>query len=195
MKKILIALALFSLGGIVFYALNSHDEQHISEEDKEKLDKIIELAHTDIFHSNDDEKNVEDEVFTKDEIKSINNHFEKVQNDWKETMSSFVVRELGMSQEVVSEYESLKNEYEVELSETFEEFHKNMEKKHGREYSYSPSKVQEELTEKIAQKYLLKIKAIFGHDGFIKYLERKDQFNEKLKRESNPEYGQLIMEL
>lgn len=89
-------------------------------------------------------------------------------------------------------YLVFREDCENEKMQVYEEFHKLMEKKYGKNYSYSLSEDQTKREQLINDKYLKKLKDMLGEKDFMKYLKVRDQFNEEIARNTKGKRPLLI---
>ncbi len=62
-------------------------------------------------------------VLTEDQMIKLEAYFEKVEKDWSDKMNQLFVRELGLEAKVLQEYWKMREGYEQDKLDAFEEFH------------------------------------------------------------------------
>lgn len=113
--------------------------------------------------------------------------FDQLENAWiKEVQKVFP------KPKMFDVYLVFREDCEREKMDVYEEFHKLMEKKYGKNYSYSLSEDQTKREQLINDKYLKKLKDMLGEKDFMKYLKTRDQFNEEIARNSKGKRPLLI---
>ncbi len=107
--------------------------------------------------------------------------FDRLEEKWLNQMQTFFNDEKKFNI-----YMMFRDSSEKEKLDAYEEYHKHLEAKYGKNYSYSLSEDDTKREESINNKYLNKIKLLLGEKEYIKYLEVKDQFNkEEAKKMTN----------
>lgn len=113
--------------------------------------------------------------------------FDRLENAWiKEVQKVFP------KPKMFDVYLVFREDCEREKMEVYEEFHKLMEKKYGKNYSYSLSEDQTKREQLINDKYLKKLKDMLGEKDFMNYLKVRDQFNEEIARNTKGKRPLLI---
>lgn len=136
----------------------------------------------------------EDKVLSDEELEELDRYFDQVEKDWDSTMESFFLKELAMPPEEFKEYKKLREAYDMDRLEAYQEFHEYMLEKYGEKYTYSPSDDMEKFENKVREQYLEVLRKRIGDDAYKKYLDTLDQFNEKLRREQDPYKGVMVID-
>jgi len=133
---------------------------------------------------------------SEEELSELNAYFDEVEGQWEQEISNLLLGEMGLGQKALEEYQSLKENYEEEKLEAFEEFHEYMEEKYGDNYAYNPSDDQESFDNKVNDIYLEKMRTLLGgEENYARYIEIKENFNDGLRRQQDPEKGVIFMDL
>ncbi|MBI2520395.1 MAG: hypothetical protein HYV97_08250 [Bdellovibrio sp.] len=122
-------------------------------------------------------------------------YFEATEKAWNDRMDHFITDELHLPIKVLKEYKVLREGFDRDKMEAFEDFHKYMRDKHGDNYSYNPTKDEEQFANKVKDQYDSKLRQLFGQEHYLEYREVRDQFNKKLKAEQNPEIGVYYIDI
>jgi len=136
----------------------------------------------------------EDKVLSDEELEELDRYFDQVEKDWDTTMESFFLKEMAMPPEEFKEYKKLREAYDMDRLEAYQEFHEYMLEKYGEKYTYSPSDDMEKFENKVREQYLDVLRKRIGDDTYKKYLDTLDQFNEKLRREQDPYKGVMVID-
>ena len=127
------------------------------------------------------------EAVDNDENKKDFAEFDRFENQWINE-----VKKVFPKPKMFEVYLVFREDNEKEKMEAYEEFHKLMEKKFGPNYTYSLSEDQTKMEQKINDKYLKKLKDMVGDKTFTEYLKVRDEFNEKVMRETKGQRPLLI---
>lgn len=177
-----------------------------SNDNKEEVDNIVKIENKKIqakakkqdeqnnnentFQTTPDERAIPD-----DELTAMNEKFQKVELEWENKMRDLIFNEFDLDQKAFDEYVALKEGFQRDKIEAFEEYHQFMQEKYGENYSYQPTDDEIAFSVKINEEYLLNMKKLFGEERYLRYLEFRDQYNNHLKETLNPEVGIILMEL
>jgi len=148
------------------------------------------LPESDVFVGEEGESSISGE-----DLDRMEEYFLKTESEWTQSMQNLILDELNLGQEVLREYQALKEGFERDKMDTFEEYHQFMQEKHGDNYTYIPSKDEEEFSSKINKEYLDRIRKLLGAENYNRYLQLRDSFNDKLKKDMDPEIGVMLMEM
>ncbi len=140
-------------------------------------------------------KQIEEQPLSDSEIKELEKYFSRVENAWNQKIRNLFIKKLNLSEQVINTYFSMREGYDEEKARAFKDFHQNMQKEHGDSYSYNASEDQEEFEKKILKGYMKELRSVLGDDEFKKYMILKDQFNETLRNEQDPQKGVLLIEI
>src|SRR5690606_22083641 len=155
MKKFAIAVGVLSLIVVVGLLLKRQDvqtpEETISTEAKSAINQA-EQALGNVENQNEvvtqkDEAQVPAEIpteeegmlLTEEQMLKLEAHFEKVEKDWSDRMNQLFNKDLGLDPKVLQEYYKMREGYEQDKLDAFEDFHEEMIEKYGENYSYRPS--------------------------------------------------------
>lgn len=129
------------------------------------------------------------------EIEELEEYFDKVEEGWGKKMEQFFLKELSLGERGLEEYGQLRENYEEEKMIAYQEFHEFMVGKHGENYAYNPTEEMEVFENKVHDIYLEKLRKQLGDENYARYLEIKDQYNDQLRKEQDPEKGVVLIEL
>ena len=212
MKKFAIATSILTLVVVVGLLIkrNENNEIHpktfpddsLSKEAKTALDKAKQALGSDtkndvntVTPSKDqvdiEPVTAEEEgmVLTEDQMIKLEAYFEKVEKDWSDKMNQLFVKELGLEAKVLQEYWKMREGYEQDKLDAFEEFHEEMIEKYGDSYTYKPSEEEQLFSAKVRQRYDQALVKLIGEDAYSKYLEVKDQYNRELSEVEDKDLG------
>lgn len=128
-------------------------------------------------------------VLTEDQMIKLEAYFEKVEKDWSDKMNQLFVKELGLEAKVLQEYWKMREGYEQDKLDAFEEFHEEMIEKYGDSYTYKPSEEEQLFSAKVRQRYDQALVKLIGEDAYSKYLEVRDQYNRELSEVDDKDLG------
>ena len=128
-------------------------------------------------------------VLTEDQMIKLEAYFEKVEKDWSDKMNQLFVKELGLEAKVLQEYWKMREGYEQDKLDAFEEFHEEMIEKYGDSYTYKPSEEEQLFSAKVRQRYDQALVKLIGEDAYSKYLEARDQYNRELSEVEDKDLG------
>jgi len=126
---------------------------------------------------------------TEDQMIKLEAYFEKVEKDWSDKMNQLFVKELGLEAKVLQEYWKMREGYEQDKLDAFEEFHEEMIEKYGDSYTYKPSEEEQLFSAKVRQRYDQALVKLIGEDAYSKYLEARDQYNRELSEVEDKDLG------
>lgn len=124
--------------------------------------------------------------------KQIEQIFENTEEEWAQAIKGLLVEELSLGEEDHQEYLNIRDQYELEKMRAFRDYHENMVKEHGDEYAYNPSTENEIIGADIHKKYQGRLRELLGEENFARYMEIRDNFNDRIKREQDPKTRGLI---
>jgi hypothetical protein len=129
------------------------------------------------------------------ELEQIKKYLENVENDWQIKVKSYFSKELALPESTTNQYFELRDRYEEEKTSASEEFHARKQREQGDDYTYRATEEQQAFEKKYLKIYLTELKELLGKKEYKKYLRLRDEFNEELKSEQNPEAGMLLIEI
>lgn len=121
-------------------------------------------------------------------------YFQEVEQRWQEKMEELIVKELGKGEQAFRTYLGMREGFENDKMEAFEEHHKQLEQKHGKNYTYRPSEDEQNFAKKLLPVYQEKLKSMLGDDGYKKYEGVKSDFNSNESQNADAEIGFMQME-
>jgi len=146
-------------------------------------------------------KNVQDLTKTKtfknnteSTIKSNDHVFDNIdhiESRWKKKMYQLLLYDFKLELSVFKVYRGLKEGYERDKMEAFQNLHAFLEKKHGKNFEYIPSNDEKIFQKTLRKDYLLRIKKIFGkknYEYYLKLLNQENKLNEKKFKNKDYEY-------
>lgn len=131
---------------------------------------------------------------TPDELKELEDNFDKVEKEWAIAMDKLFTEELKLGPDALAEYEKLREAYDQDKYQAFQEYHAKLQEKYGENYQYNPTEQMEEFENTVLEGYQEKLKAQIGEEGMRKYLETLDAFNERLMREQDQNQGSILID-
>ena len=173
-------------------------EKTISDEAKDKikeaakaLDKneIPAAPNTSATQAPDQSVPEEGMVMTEEQMVKLEEYFEKVEKDWSDRMNQLFNKELGLQPKALEEYYKMREGYEQDKLDAFEDFHEEMIEKYGETYSYKPSEEEKLFTEKVRERYDQALIKLVGEEAYQRYLETRDQFNRELSENDDKDLG------
>ncbi|MBK26765.1 MAG: hypothetical protein CME70_22380 [Halobacteriovorax sp.] len=161
--------------------------ENSAESTKSKIDKKDKLAQI-------DEEEVNNVPLTEEEMEELEEYFEKIEDEWGQTLEQLFKQELQLSKEVIGQYEDLREGFEEEKLAAFQEYHEQMVAKHGDNYAYRPSEDEKIFEKKVLDEYYDRLRKILGDEAYSRYTEVRERFNERIKAEQDPAKGILIID-
>ena len=131
---------------------------------------------------------------TEEEMEELEEYFEKIEEDWGETLEQLFKQELQLTKETIEQYDDLREGFEEEKLAAFQEYHEQMVAKHGDNYAYRPSLDEKIFEKKVLDEYYDRLRKILGDDAYSRYSEVRERFNERIKSEQDPSKGILIID-
>lgn len=128
-------------------------------------------------------------VLTEEQMLKLEAYFEKVEKDWSERINQLMVRELELEPKVVEEYYKMREGFEQDKLDAFEDFHEEMIEKYGENYTYRPSEEEQMFSAKVRERYDQALVKLIGQDNYVRYLEMRDQFNRELAEVDDKDLG------
>ena len=130
-----------------------------------------------------------------DELDRIEAQFEELEKNWSSKMTDLITEELGLPKETLEQYRQLRDEYEERKVEALEEYHEYMEEKYGENYNFDPKNSPEPFENNVKSLFEEQLKSMLGQDGYSRYSEMRERFNEDLSHELDPALGSTVIEL
>lgn len=158
---------------------NTKKDLNINKEDK--LAKI-------------DEEEVNNVPLTEEEMEELEEYFEKIEDEWGQTLEQLFKQELQLPKEIIGQYEDLREGFEEEKLAAFQEYHEQMVAKHGDNYAYRPSEDEKIFEKKVLDEYYDRLRKILGDEAYARYTEVRERFNERIKAEQDPAKGILVID-
>lgn len=131
---------------------------------------------------------------TPTELAALEANFDKVEKEWALAMDNLFTNELNLSADTLAEYEKLREAYDQDKYQAFQEYHQKMLEKYGENYQYNPTEQMEEFENTVLQNYQNKLKELIGEEGMKQYLHTLDTFNERLMRDQDPNQGAILID-
>ncbi len=128
------------------------------------------------------------------ELKSLEDNFERVEKEWALAMDKLFTEELKLSADALAEYEKLREAYDQDKYQAFQDYHAKLQEKYGDNYQYNPTEQMEEFENTVLEGYQEKLKAQIGEEGMKKYMQTLDAFNERLMREQDQTQGAILID-
>jgi len=128
------------------------------------------------------------------ELEEMDKSFEKMEEQWDKEMATFFISDMSLSQQDYGDYLKMREGFEEDRLEAFEDFHERMSAKYGDSYRYSPTLDMQDFEGKLKKEYLDLFRRRYGEEAYVLYLNRLESFNDNLRRKSNPDEGILFIE-
>ena len=138
---------------------------------------------------------IDPQQLSDEEIAEFEEYFEEVEKNWATQIEALFVGEFSLGEDALEKYMNLREGYEEEKMIAFQEFHEFMVSKYGENYSFQPSADMESFENKVEVVYLEKMKNLLGQENFERYLEVKNEFNERIRKEQDSDKGVILIEL
>lgn len=214
-KNILISLSLVVVFSLIFFLIKNkenekgpknskeikaQDIKNFNDEEKESAEiptadmKLNENSGQKIITPSQIDMGGKDRPLTEEEMDQLESYYERTEKEWDQKVAN-IFSQFALPKEAFAEYEKLRESYEEAKMDAFQEFQNKMIEKYGENYEYNPSDEQEGFDQKVNEKYQGQLKKLIGEQNYPKYSEMRDQFNERIGREQNPELGKMSMDL
>jgi uncharacterized protein YnzC (UPF0291/DUF896 family) len=223
MKKVLFAFGIVSLIGLFFYLNSNRPMDSDGPEDSNSEvnnnpstnlpvetvnDQVQEnLKDTQTIDLSEARKALRDEALpigaasftgprplTEEEMDKMDKLFESYEEGWDKKMREVMINDLGLSEDDYGDYLKMRDGYEEDRLEAFEEFHKKMALEKGPHYNYSPTQEMMDFDGKLRKEYLDLYRKRFGESAFVKYYNALESFNTEIRKKADPNYGVLTIE-
>lgn len=142
----------------------------------------------------DTEGTSSDIPLTEQEMEELEEYFERIEEEWADTLENLFKNELQLTKEAIEQYENLREGFEEEKLAAFQEYHEQMVAKHGDNYAYRPGQDETIFEKKVLEEYYDRLRKSLGDDVFNRYTEVRERFNERIKSEQDPDKGLLIID-
>jgi hypothetical protein len=103
---------------------------------------------------------------------------DKKEKAWKDKLTSFFTKELGLEEEQIEEYELLKKGFEEDRLEAFEVYMEKKMEAEGESFRYHIAEEEPYLKE-LKKDYLRLLEKSISEEGVKRYLKLMDRFNQK----------------
>ncbi|MCP4914819.1 MAG: hypothetical protein GY909_17000 [Oligoflexia bacterium] len=140
------------------------------------------------------EGSVGEKTLSEEEMEELDEYFDQIEEEWESKVKDLFINQMGMTQEDVDDYYKMKEGYEEDKVEIYQEFHEEMVAKHGDSYQFKPSEEMTSFEKKLREDYQNALRKRIGEENYKLYLETIDSFNERVRREQKPEYPALHLE-
>ena len=165
-------------------APTKNTEKHIARPDDREDEASDDLAEDMLGANGEGSGNPQNEKsLNEEDADKMTAYFEATEKSWNERMEHLIIDELHLPTKTLKEYKVLREGFDRDKMEAFEDFHKYMRDKHGDNYSYNPTKDEEQFANKVKDQYDSKLRQLFGQEHYLQYREVRDEFNKKLKGE------------
>lgn len=131
---------------------------------------------------------------TEKEMDKMDEIFESYEKGWDQEMKSLMIGEIGLTEEDYGDYLKMRDGFEEDRLEAFEEFHKKMAMERGPHYSYSPTQEMIDFDKKLKDEYLDLFRKRYGEEAYARYQNALDKYNTKIRSEADPKFGVLTIE-
>ncbi len=144
----------------------------------------------DVQRKNEGEKSTK-KTLSPEEIDEMDKRLTKYEEEWDERMKDLFIKDLGLSVTDYNDYTVMRDGFEEDRLEAFEEFHNEMARKHGNHYRYPPSLEMDDNDRKLKEDYLNLFRKRFGEEAYRQYINTLESYNDTIRRESDPDDGVL----
>ena len=120
--------------------------------------------------------------------------FEEVEQEWRSSMERLVRQDLGLKEEVLGRYYELRDDYDEAKLMAFEDYHQKMIDQHGDDYAFNPSLQMENFDNDILPRYQEELEKLIGREGVRKYIQMKDEFNQKIRKKGHPGAALILID-
>lgn len=131
---------------------------------------------------------------SEEEMDKMDEVFEGYEKGWDKEMRGLMQGQLGLTEEDYSDYLKMRDGYEEDRLEAFESFHERMAQERGPHYSYSPTQEMIDFDKKLRQEYWDLFRNRYGEEAFARYMNALEKYNDKIRREADPNYGVINIE-
>lgn len=121
--------------------------------------------------------------------------FEEVDQEWQSSMKRLIRQDLGLNEEVLNRYYELRDDYDEAKLMAFEDYHQRMIDQHGEDYAFNPSLQMEDFDNNVLPQYLEELEKLIGQEGVRKYIQMKDEFNQKIRKKGHPGAALILIDL
>lgn len=120
--------------------------------------------------------------------------FDEVEQEWQSDMERLIRQDLGLSEEVLERYYELRDDYDEAKLMAFEDYHQKMIDQHGEDYAFNPSVQMEDFDNNVLPQYIEQLEKLIGQDGVRKYIQMKDEFNQRIRKKGHPGAALILID-
>ena len=117
-------------------------------------------------------------ILSETEITKIDDRINEMEAKWKAAIEEVFIKDMKLTQEDFKEYLMMREGYEEDRYEAYEEYHRE----NLREKGHYPITNEEDANQMITQEYHTLFKNHFGEESFARYVKKLDEFNSELRR-------------
>lgn len=134
-----------------------------------------------------------DRPLTEEEMDQLEAYYERTEKEWDQTVSK-MFKDFGLPAGAFAEYQKMREAYEEAKMDAFQEYHNKMIEKYGDSYEYNPADEQDVFDEKVIQKANADLKKFMGERNFQVFSQKRESFNDRIRKEQNPDLGIMLMD-
>ncbi|MBL6990552.1 MAG: hypothetical protein ISR65_12275 [Bacteriovoracaceae bacterium] len=132
---------------------------------------------------------------TEEGFEEFDDYFDQVETKWIRSAKQFLQKDLKLDNSTWKEYQRIRESYQEDKIDAYQEFHEYMQEKHGDSYAYDPEDPEEFFGREMRQGYLERIRGLFGEENYSRYVDLKEQYNNSIQDEWGDEYGAVTIDL
>jgi hypothetical protein len=121
-------------------------------------------------------------------------YFLETEKAWESRMEDFFLRETDLGKPKLDTYQRMREGYERDKIEAFQQHHEFMKAQYGDNYTYKPSEDEQGFARDVIKRYEEALAKEIGAEHAQKLREIRQQFNEQLKKDSDKELGHMSLE-
>ena len=135
----------------------------------------------------------EQKVIIQDSFDQLSQEILTIESDWSTLTKDLFENQLGLDKSSYENYIKLKEGFEEDKYEVYQNYHDDMIKKYGDNYTFNPSSEEiSEMEDAIREQYFKFLEKEIGESNFNTYLETLSSFNDEIQKDHNKR-GPLII--
>ena len=112
-------------------------------------------------------------------LELMERRYKKSEKDWEEKIREVFLEQYRLDEETVEKYFELRDVFEREQWEAFQEFISEREREGGGNFRFNPTEMEDAISEKLKRGQLQRVVKLIGKENTPSFIEMRDKFNEE----------------
>ena len=112
-------------------------------------------------------------------LELMERRYKKSEKDWEEKIREVFLEQYRLDEEIVEKYFELRDVFEREQWEAFQEFISEREREEGGDFRFNPTEMEDAISEKLKRGQLQRVVKLIGKKNAPSFIEMRDKFNEE----------------